>query len=93
VDNENTDVGKKAALDQDGTAAQRPGGTRFFRQQMGDHTPVAGRRSSVHAAMSQQSSDSGRGTESLPQKLVQLVGYRDPNACREAWVRPRRVQR
>jgi hypothetical protein len=29
-------------------------------------------------AMSEQRDDSGRGNESAPQELVQLVGYRDP---------------
>ena len=42
-------------------------------------------------AMSEQSADSGRGNESVPQKLVQLVGYRDPNARLEPWVRPRLI--
>ena len=42
-------------------------------------------------AMSQQGSDSGRGTESVPQKLVQLVGYRDPNARPDPWIRPRSI--
>jgi hypothetical protein len=39
-------------------------------------------------AMSEQSADSGRGNEQVPQKLLQLVGYRDPNARPEPWVRP-----
>lgn len=39
-------------------------------------------------AMSEQSADSGRGNESVPQKLVQLVGYRDPNARPDPWIRP-----
>jgi hypothetical protein len=38
--------------------------------------------------MSQQRGDSGH--ESAPQKLLQLVGYRDPNARPDAWVRPTR---
>lgn len=42
-------------------------------------------------AMSEQSADSGRGNESVPQKLVQLVGYRDPSARLEPWVRPRPI--
>ena len=42
-------------------------------------------------AMSEQSADSGRGNEQVPQKLVHLVGYRDPNARPEPWVRPRRA--
>ena len=37
-------------------------------------------------AMSQQCGDSGNF--STPQKLVQLVGYRDPKASSEPWVRP-----
>jgi hypothetical protein len=42
-------------------------------------------------AMSEQSADSGRGNESVPQKLVHLVGYRDPTARQDPWVRPRLV--
>ncbi len=42
-------------------------------------------------AMSEQSADSGRGNEQVPQKLVHLVGYRDPNARPVPWVRPPRV--
>ena len=38
-------------------------------------------------AMSQQRGDSGN--VSAPQKFVQLVGYRDPKARPETWVRPR----
>ena len=43
----------------------------------------------ICGAMSQQRGDSGRGNESAPQKFVQLVGYRDPKARPEPWVRPR----
>ena len=39
-------------------------------------------------AMSEQSADSGRGNEQVPQKLVHLVGYRDPNARPDPWIRP-----
>ena len=38
--------------------------------------------------MSEQSADSGRGNEQVPQKLVHLVGYRDPNAGPDPWIRP-----
>ena len=58
-----------------------------IQQQMGDQSLPKGRKPGANAAMSQQGSDSGRGTESVPQKLVQLVGYRDPKSCRESWVR------
>jgi hypothetical protein len=43
----------------------------------------------VCGAMSQQyGGDSNRGNESAPQKLVQLVGCREPKARSEPWVRP-----
>ncbi len=45
-------------------------------------------RPGICGAMSLQSGDSGRGTESAPQKLVQLVGCRDPRPRPEPWVRP-----
>ena len=41
-------------------------------------------------AMSEQSADSGRGNEQVPQKLVHLVGTRDPSP-RLPWVRPQRA--
>ncbi len=51
--------------------------------------PLKAERPKICGAMSQQRGDSGRGNESAPQKLVQLVGCRDPNARPEPWVRPR----
>lgn len=44
------------------------------------------KRSANCGAMSQQCGDSGN--YSMPQKLVQLVGFRDPKARSEPWVRP-----
>ena len=46
-------------------------------------------RTRICGAMSQQCGDSGRGNESAPQKFVHLVGYRNPKARPEPWVRPR----
>jgi hypothetical protein len=46
---------------------------------------------SICGAMSLQGGDSGRGNESVPQKLVHLVGCRDPNARTEPWVRPQPI--
>jgi hypothetical protein len=43
----------------------------------------------TQGAMSQQCSDAAHGHESVPQKLLQLIGYRDPNACAASWQRPR----
>jgi hypothetical protein len=43
-------------------------------------------------AMAEQRQADGRNeNESAPQKFVHLVGYRDPNAHREPWVRPRPI--
>jgi hypothetical protein len=53
--------------------------------------PLRRNRAGKCGAMSEQSADSGRGNESVPQKLVQLVGYRDPNARPDPWVRPRLI--
>jgi hypothetical protein len=44
----------------------------------------------TQGAMSQQSSDAAHGHESVPQKLLHLVGYRDPNTGPDTWHRPRR---
>ena len=48
-------------------------------------------RPAVSGAMAQQGGDFGRGNQSAPQKLLQLVGCRDPNARPEPWGRPRPV--
>jgi hypothetical protein len=44
----------------------------------------------TQGAMSQQGSDASHGHESMPQKLPQLVGCRDPKACSAAGHRPHR---
>jgi hypothetical protein len=49
------------------------------------------KRPGICGAMSLQCGDSGH--VSAPQKLVQLVGYRDPRARPQAWVRPAPVKR
>lgn len=55
--------------------------------------PLKPDRERICGAMSEQhgdsGGDSGRENESLPQKLVHLVGWRDPNARSEPWIRPR----
>jgi hypothetical protein len=43
----------------------------------------------VCVAMTQQSGEFSRGNQSAPQKLLQLVGCRDPKARLVPWVRPR----
>ena len=87
---DNNDVGSKSSTAPDRRADHNG---HLVQQQMGDQAPVPGRRAGVHSAMSQQGNDSGRGTESVPQKLVQLVGYRDPNSYQDASIRSRTEQR
>jgi hypothetical protein len=50
-------------------------------------TPLKAERPRICGAMSEQRGDSGN--QSAPQKLVQLVGCRDPKARLKPWVRPR----
>ncbi|MBS0530807.1 MAG: hypothetical protein JSS22_15665 [Proteobacteria bacterium] len=45
-----------------------------------------------YGAMSRQSVGCAPGNQSFPQKLLQLVGYRDPLACRDPLLRPHTVQ-
>jgi hypothetical protein len=45
----------------------------------------------ISGAMSQQCGDNSN--VSAPQKFVRLVGYRDPKARPEPWVRPPRAPR
>src|SRR5258708_21178360 len=45
-------------------------------------------KTGICGAMTQQYGDSNRGNESAPQKLVQLVGCREPKSRSEPWVRP-----
>jgi hypothetical protein len=66
---------------------------------MGNRTPdvdnLAGRKAQttkICGAMAEQRRSDGRNdNESAPQKFVHLVGYRDPNARRMPWVRPRPI--
>ena len=50
--------------------------------------PLQTGTTSICGAMPLQRGDSGRGNESVPQKLVHLVGCRDPNVRPELSVRP-----
>jgi len=53
-----------------------------------DRQTPRGTERPICGAMSEQYGDSNRGNGSAPQKLVQLVGCRDPKARSEPWVRP-----
>ncbi len=55
----------------------------------GETNALGLQRPRICVAMTQQSGEFGRGTQSAPQKLLRLVGYRDPNARPVPQVRPR----
>ena len=90
--NGNIDVGNK-------TATRKPGQpVESFVKRNGSPEPrieapntVRTMRPGLCGAMSQQGCDSGN--QSSPQKLVQLVGCRDPKARAEPWVRPSAIKR
>jgi hypothetical protein len=96
VGNGNIDVGSKTATRLTGQPiVERLADSRFpdlrIDSQNPSQNPLQRNRAGKCGAMSEQSADSGRGNESVPQKLVQLVGYRDPNAGPDPWVRPRPI--
>jgi hypothetical protein len=93
VGNGNIDVGSKTSTRESGQPIVerlvRNGGfpdLRIDHQNPSRHEPAR-----KCGAMSEQSADSGRGNEQVRQKLVHLVGYRDPNARPDPWVRPRPI--
>jgi hypothetical protein len=88
VGSDNVDFAGKTSTSSE-RSDERRSGSRVMHQQMRDQSALKSRIAGAHGAMSQQSSDSARGTQSTPQKLVQLVGYRDPKSCGESWVPPR----
>jgi hypothetical protein len=92
VRNGNTDVGSKTATRDSGQPIiERLASSGFpdLRIDHQDRLKPGGVRKC--GAMSEQSADSGRGNEQVPQKLVHLVGYRDPNAGPDSWIRPRPI--
>jgi hypothetical protein len=93
VGNGNIDVGNKSPTRKPGQPSverlARTDGSSELRIDKQD--PLKPERPGICGAMSLQRGDSGRGNESAPQKFVQLVGCRDPNARLEPWVRPRPV--
>ena len=84
------DVGKtSAARKPDQPIIETPAGTDSPSARRIDKTnPQKVERPRICGAMAQQCGDSGRGNQSAPQKLVHLVGCRDPKASTEPWVRP-----
>jgi hypothetical protein len=89
VGDDNSDVGSKTPTRKSGPPAVERlvnnGGLAGLR--LDQKAPLQGAAGRC-GAMSEQSADSGRGNEQVPQKLVHLVGTRDPSP-RLPWVRPR----
>jgi hypothetical protein len=89
VGSDNIDVGKQTAPRQPGQPTERSAAGGVASAPGSEKTvPPKKERGRISGAMSQQRGDSGH--DSAPQKFVQLVGYRDPKARLEPWVRPTR---
>lgn len=89
VGNGNSDVGSKTPIPESGQATVE----RLVRRgdpdlRLDPQAPPQRESAAKCGAMSEQSADSGRGNEQVPQKLVHLVGTRDPSTPLP-WVRPR----
>jgi hypothetical protein len=92
VGNGNTDVGSKTLIRESAQPIIERLASGGFPDLRIDHqNGLKAERARKCSAMSEQSADSGRGNEQVPQKLVHLVGYRDPNAGPDPWIRPRPI--
>ena len=91
--NGNIDVGSKTPTRESGRPTlERLASSGGFPELRIDHeSPLKREGARKCGAMSEQSADSGRGNEQVPQKLVHLIGYRDPNARPEPWICPRLI--
>jgi hypothetical protein len=91
VGNGNTDVGKTATRESGQPIVRRLASSGFPHLRIDHQDGLKREVARKCGAMSEQSADSGRGNEQVPQKLVHLVGYRDPNAGPDPWIRPRPI--
>jgi len=90
VGNGNTDVGIKPQTRESGQPGIERLASSGFPDLRIDGQDGSKRESARKCgAMSEQSADSGRGNEQVPQKLVHLVGCREPSAGLDPWIRPR----
>jgi hypothetical protein len=85
VGNGNSDVGSNTPTRKSGQPIERLAASGGFAGLRLDQKTQAADKC---GAMSEQSADSGRGNEQVPQKLVHLVGTRDPSPPLR-WIRPR----
>jgi hypothetical protein len=88
VGHDNTDVGNNPTHQPGQRIVQRSAESNGSTDARIDRQSPKRTERPICGAMSQQYGDSHRGNESAPQKLVQLVGCRDPKARSEPWVRP-----
>jgi hypothetical protein len=91
VGNGNTDVGSKTPTRESGQAIVERLASDFPDLRIDHQNGLKREGARKCGAMSEQSADSGRGNEQVPQKLVHLVGYRDPNAGPDPWIRPQPI--
>jgi hypothetical protein len=92
VGNGNTDVGSNTLTRESGQLIiERLTSSGFPDLRIDNQNHLKREAARKCGAMSEQSADSGRGNEQVPQKLVHLVGYRDPNAGPDPWIRPRPI--
>jgi hypothetical protein len=87
----NTDIGSKTPIRQSRQPFIESSASGFSDLRIGGQDGLKLEPVRKCGAMSEQSADSGRGNEQVPQKLVHLVGYRDPNAGPDPWIRPRPI--
>ena len=88
VGNGNSDVGSKTPIPGQPTVERLARHDRLSGLRLDPQAPPQRESAVKCGAMSEQSADSGRGNEQVPQKLVHLVGTRDPSTPLP-WVRPR----
>jgi hypothetical protein len=93
VGNGNNDVGNKTPIRKPGQPSTKrlAGASGLAARRVDKDNREKTERPKICGAMSQQRGDSGN--QSAPQKFVQLVGCRDPNARPEPWVRPAPAKR
>ena len=89
--NGNNDVGSKTPTRNTGQPIVQMSGGGSSGKRIGQQMQAAQPQNC--GAMSQQGSFSFHGNEAAPQKLVQLVGCRNPEAVADPWIRPRPARR
>jgi hypothetical protein len=87
----NNDVGKKTLTRTTGQPIVQMNGSGSSEKRIGQQ--MQAEQPQNCGAMSQQGSFSFHGNQAAPQKLVQLVGCRNPEVVADPWIRPRPARR